>query len=297
MNTEEVVNHDICPKYGTWSSRFALPRVPVAHALYHSLRAGLIAGRGDKARETLLEIAADPGLDIIAPNVYDIAIHHAALMEVVAAYLTAEGPWKPSGVVDGFELESFLLPDGRLRRVVLCSTWSTLREQEERTSWRTMADVSISNRPMLINFITIGQSIKGFRATPWTRGYIHPENHILRVKRIASEKTGPNPRFTDNWKKVYREQTDHHPDSWLKIMQDDEAFDGLVQHCTVDVPANRSDILADLTRLEREIETGSLTMRRAGCFKLSPCPMASLCHRPGNMTPESSGWKRKPVVR
>jgi len=42
----------------------------------------LIAGRGDKARETLLEIAADPGLDIIAPNVYDIAIHHAALMEV-----------------------------------------------------------------------------------------------------------------------------------------------------------------------------------------------------------------------
>jgi len=349
------------------------------------------------ARDALLQFAADPGLDIVAPNVYDIAIHHAALIEMVTAYLTAEGPWKlcyrgtdgdvqqmrgaeaqgrtvlqgpscggneafpavasanrsaaqarqrevlrarlsqegeitsepvrlvsereggdapsrlrpptsgdmalprlPSGTASGirdldFQPDSFLMDDGRLRRVVLCSTWSILRRDEERTSWRTLADVCVTGRPMLLNFIVIGQARNGFRPTPWTQGFIHPENHILRVKRIATEKTGPNPKFTENWKKVYREQTDHHPPAWLKIMQDDEAFSGLVQHCTVDVPANQEEVLADLRRIEGEM--GSTVMRRSGCFRFSPCPMAILCHRPGNMTPESSGWKRKPVVR
>ena len=236
MNSESVYLHDLCPRLATWSAAFDLPRVPLARAMSDSLRAGLIAGSGSKSRETLLEIAARPGLDIQGRNVYDIAVHHASLMEVVTDYLTAEGPWEPAGMVNGLELESFLMPDGRLRRVVLCSTWNALRQEEERVSWRTVADVCVTGRPMLVNFIVISQSRFGFRPSPWTQGFIHPENHLLRVKRIVTEKTGLNPKFTENWKKVYREQTDHHSDKWLKIMQDDQAFEDLVQYYTAEVP-------------------------------------------------------------
>jgi len=258
-----------------------------------SLRAGLIAGEPARARETLLQIAADPGLDMQAWNLYDVAVHHAALMELVTAYLVADGPWTPAGEVDGVGCQSFVLPDGRLRRVVLCSAYSELRKLEEVHSWRTIADVCVTGRPMLLNFISIGQSRKGLRASPWTQGYVHPENGILRVKRIASEKTGPNPRFSDNWKKVYREQTDHKPKEWLAIMQQDHAFEDLVQYCTVDVPTNRKGILEDLRRIERELASKSIAMRRSACFRFSPCPMACLCHSPGNLTPELVGWKRK----
>ena len=293
MNSNDVCLHDECPRLQTWSAEYALPAIPLAKALHDSLRAGLIAGRGNVARETLLQIAAEPGLDMQSAQMYDIAVHHAAMMEVITEYLAPE-PWIPAGQVDGFEPDSFILPDGRLRRVVLCSAYSELRKREEVNSWRTMADVCVTGRPMLLNFITIGQSKKGFRSSPWVQGYIHPENGLLRTKRIATEKTGPNPKFTENWKKVYREQTDHKPKEWLKIMQHDQAFDGLVQYLTVDVPPNRKEVLADLKRIEREIVSESLEMRRAACFRFAPCVFAGVCHK--GLTPENAGFKRETKV-
>jgi len=274
VNTELVVLHDECPRKATWSAKHKLPAIPLAEAMHKALRAGLIAGDGTKARETLLTIAADPGLDIQAWNLYDIAVHHAALMEIITAYLTAEGAWIPAG--EG--LGSFFMTDGRLRRVVLCSAWNPVRELEERHSWRTVADTTFTNRPMVINAIVIGQSVKGFRSSPWTRGYIHPENGLLRIKRIATEKTGPNPKFTENWKKVFREQTDHKPLDWLTMMQKDQAFEGVVQTLHCDVPKDRKGVLEDLARIEREIGEKSETMRRSSCFRLSPCAFYRACH-------------------
>jgi hypothetical protein len=274
MNTELVVLHDECERRATWTAKYHLPAVPLTEALHQALRAGLIAGDGSVARETLLRLAAEPGLDIQAPNVYDIAVHHSALMELVTAYLTAEGKWTPAGD----DLGSFLMPDGRLRRVVLCSAWNPLREHEERNSWRSVADMAVTNRPMLINVIVIGQSIKGFRPSVWTRGYVHPENGLLRIKRIASEKTGPNPKFSDNWKKVYREETDHKPLDWLTMMQKDQAFDDVVKTVHCDVPAQRESVLSDMERIEREIKQKGERMRRSACFRLAPCPFVKFCH-------------------
>jgi hypothetical protein len=285
MNTELIVLHDECERKATWMGKYVLPSIPLVDAMHRALRAGLIAGDGARSREMFLNLAAEPGLDIQAYNVYDIAVHHAALMETVVAYLTAEGKWIPAGD----DLGSFLLPDGRLRRVVLCSAWNSLREQEERNSWRTVAEMSITNRPMVINVIIIGQSIKGFRPSPWTRGYVHPENGLLRIKRISSEKTGPNPKFSDNWKKVYREETDHKPLEWLGFMQKDQAFDDSVQTVHCNVPVSRKSVLQDLERIEREIEAKSESMRRSACFRFAPCSFAGLCHY--GSTPGMAGWR------
>jgi len=293
MTTEELAVHDECPRKRTWTSEYLPPRVSLAEAMRDALRAGLLAGKPAAACDKFVAIASNPGLDIEAYNLYDIGIHHATLMETVCAYLLAgEGAWKPAEAVscDGFDYEplSYQLADGRLRRVVLCSNWNDLRRMEEVNSWRTIGDVSATNRPMLINAIVIGQSRRGFRPSPWTQAYIHPENHTVRVKR----KEG---KFNDSWKRVYREQTDKKPSDWLKVMQDDGAFDDLVYSVTVDVPANRNRVITDMLRIAKELSKKSMEMRRAACFKLSPCVCAKICHYLKDITPADAGWERRAV--
>jgi hypothetical protein len=285
VNTEAIWQHDQCPRLRTWSALYELPRVPLVQALHDSLRAGLVAGNGMAAREAFMAMAARPGLDIESNySLYDLAVHHAAMLEVITEYLAADGAWKPCAPVDGFSPQSFLMPDGRLRRVVLCSAWNDLREQEERTSWRTVADTAMTGRPMLVNAIVIGQSRKGFRPSPWTTGYVHPENRTLRIQKREG-------KFTDNWKRVYREQTDEKPDAWLKLMQDDGAFEGLVYHFSVN-PAGH-DAQRDIVRINKEIAENRTDMRRSACFRYAPCPFARLCHNAPPMTPDAARWARK----
>jgi hypothetical protein len=293
LTTEDFAQHDACERLRTWSAAYELPRIPLAQAMHLSLRAGLIAGDPSLARSTLMGMGAQPGLDIEAWNLYEIAVHHAALMEIVCAYLLCDGgAWTPApsvslGAID-FEPLSYLLPDGRLRRVVLCSTWNKLREQEEAQSWWTQADISATHRPMLLNIIVIGNSIKGFRPTPWTRAYIHPENRVMRVKKREGN-------FTEKWERLYRESTDKHAKEWLDMMAQDGAFDDLVYSLTVDAGEKRQSILDDMFRMAKEMAHAGTDMRRSACFKMAPCPMARLCHHPRAVTPQQAGWDSKPT--
>lgn len=291
ISTLDIVRHDACSRLQTWSSQYILPRIPLSDALNTSLRSGLLVGDPGKAYAAFMAQASTPGLDIEGRNVYDIAQHHACLVEVICAYLLGnDGLWKPCGEVDGFQPMSFLMADGRLRRIVLCSNWNALRESEERHSWWTVADTAVTERPMLINAIVIGQSRNGFRLSPWTTGFIHPENSIMRIKK----KEG---KFTDNWKRVYRETTDNKTAEWLRLMQLDSAFEDIVQSVHVDVPAMRVQILEDIERIAEEILEERTTMRRSNCFRYGSCPMIRVCHHPQPMTPENSGWERRlPVL-
>jgi hypothetical protein len=290
LTTEDFAQHDACRRLRTWSSAYQLPRIPLAQAMHLSLRAGLLAGDATLARSTLMGFGAEPGLDIESWQVYEIAVHHAALVEIVCSYLLCTGEWKAAEPVScaggDFEPLSYILPDGRLRRVVLCSTWNKLREQEEAHSWWTQADVNATGRPMLLNVIVIGNSIKGFRPTPWTRAYVHPENRVTRVKKREGN-------FTEKWERLYRENTDKQPKEWLDLMAQDEAFEDLVYSLTVDVGEKRKSILGDMLRMANEMQDKSEHMTRAACFKLAPCPMVRLCHHAHTVTPQQAGWRSK----
>lgn len=287
MNTADFAHHDKCPRFRTWSAKYDLPRVPLADALNAGLRAGLLKGPA-AAYQALMHLAANPGLDIDGRNVYDIAVHHAQMLEVLTSYLTTDGPWEPAEAVSfaggTYEPLSFILPDGRLRRVVLCSTWNSLREQEEKTSWWTVGDVAVTGRPMLVNVLVIGSAKGGFRQSPWTTGYLHPENGILRIRRKEGQ-------FTDRWKRVYREQTDRRALDWLTKMQQDEAFEGVVESFTVD--STDTVTISEMERIAQDF--GRMEMRRSACFRNAPCPMADLCHNA--LTPAQSNWREKPLVQ
>jgi hypothetical protein len=53
----------------------------LAEALNHALRMGLTMGDPTMAHGAFMSRAAEPGLDIEGAPVYDIAVHHATLIE------------------------------------------------------------------------------------------------------------------------------------------------------------------------------------------------------------------------
>lgn len=287
VTTEDLAVYDECARkyvYSAWQT----PRASLATALNDSLRIGLLSGDPVKAKNHLMQLAAEPGLAITATDVYAAAVQHAALIEVVTAYLLgSEGAWQEAPVTDigGHEYKplSFVRP-ACLRRVVLCSRWDMQRQLEETHSWRTVGDSAALGLPMLINAIVIGSATKGIRPSVWTRGYSHPVSKDLRIKSI--NKDGEN--FNSNWRRVYREQSSRTSAEWLKLMQGDNAFEGVVESVSVGMPTYRAH--EQMKAMMDEIIGTKGEMRRSQCFKQSTCPMAILCHRDQPVTPEEAGW-------
>jgi hypothetical protein len=292
ITTEDIALWDECERKRLYSL-YQTPRVSLAQALNDSLRIGLLSGKPELAKNHLMQLAADPGLAISGVSVYEVAVHHSALIELIVAYLLAdEGKWKaaPKVNVGGHEFQplSYARP-ACLRRVVLCSRWDQQRALEETHSWRTVADSAALGLPMLINAIVIGSATKGLRPSVWTRAFQHPVAKDLRIKSVA--KNGEN--FNQNWRRVLRESSSKSPTEWLKLMQTDNAFEDVVHSTSINLPTHLA-----YEQLKEMMDQISVTtegkMRRSSCFKQSTCPMAILCFNPDSPTPEIAGWlKRK----
>lgn len=296
ITTEELANFDTCPRLYTFAY-FQPPRVSLAAALNDSLRVGLLTGDPAAAKNHLMQLAADPGLAISVVDIYGCAVHHAALIEIIVHYLlNGEGAWHPAPTVtigaNQFQPLSYLMPDQRLRRVVLCSKWDDQRRLEEAHSWRTLSDCAAIGRPMLINAIVIGSTNKGWRPSAWTKAYSHPVSRELRIQ--PKNKTGES--FNDNWRRVYREHTSKSCTDWLGLMQTDNAFEGIVQSITVDMPTHEvhEQMKELLTTMSTMVSPGE--MRRAACFKNVSCTYSGLCYSKDHPTPSELGWLRKPSL-
>lgn len=286
MTTDDLFNHDRCKRFATWTNLYQPLRVSINYALNEAIHAALGASDPIRASEKMMALAANPGIDIATDNLYTSVIHHSHLTELLATYLISVDKCsvpEPINTKWGtFQPRSFLTPDGRLRRIVLVDRWTPEREQVERFSWRTAADCAITNLPMLLNIIIIGGMRGGMRPSPWTLGYVHPQNGGVRVQRREGE-------FGEGWKKVYREQASIKPLEWLRIMQSDGAFDGRVISIVEDVPKNRGEVLGQIERMAGEI--GSLHQTRSACYRFTPCPFLSACA--SVQSPAKMGWVEK----
>jgi hypothetical protein len=286
ISTEDFVQHDTCQCFHTYTARYEPLRVSLNYALNESISAAFEANNPAYASDKVMALAASPGIEIESKNLYPSVVHHNRLAELLATYLLSVGEVTTPAPITckwgEYQPKSFLTPDGRLRRVILCDRWNTDREHLERMSWRTVADSAITNRPMLLNVLIIGGVRDGFRPSVWTKGYEHPENKTIRVQRREG-------LFGDTWKPVYREQTDLKPIEWLKIMQQDGAFEGRVFSFTVDVPSNRDEVLEQLALMASEM--GSLRQTRSACYRFKPCTFLPSCL--SGKSPNQMGWIEK----
>lgn len=290
ITTEDLATWDECPRKQLFSL-YEPPRLSIATVLNESLRVGLLAGSPIDARNHLMSRAASPGLAITADDIYSAACHHAALIEIIVAYLlTGEGAWLPAPTATlgnhTYQPLSYLMPDHRLRRIVLASRWDKQRELEELHSWRTVGDVAATGRPMLINAITIGQATKGFRWTVWTRGFSHRTSKTIRVRRLKEDA-----EFDSAWRRISRESSSKSVNDWLGFMQSDNAFEGVVNSARVDNVAESTK--GELPRTLDKVAEGEDLPRRSQCFKLSPCPFAKLCYASPPTSPWLMGWQQK----
>ena len=289
MTTEDFVEHDRCPRFHAYNSRYSPFRVSFHFALNDALNVALAAHDPILASERVLALAASPGIDFKSANLYSAVVHHSRLAELLATYCLSidSSPHPPIDMKWGeFTPQSSLLPDGRLRRIVLTDRWTSEREQMERFSWRTVADTTITNRPMVITAILIGSLRDGYRPSPWTQGFLHPHNSLLRISKREGE-------FSESWKKVYREQSGMSAFEWLKIMQDDKAFDDVVFSVTENPPKDREQILHEMAQMVREMTAPVPRQTRSACYRFSPCPFLPACTT--SRPPAAAGWVEKAI--
>ena len=289
MTTEDFAEHDRCPRFRAYNARYAPFRVSFHFALNDALSIALVARDPVLASERVLSLAASPGIDFKSNNLYSSVVHHSRLAETLAAYCLSIESSSQSPIpakFGPFTPQSFLLPDGRLRRIVLTDRWTPEREQMERFSWRTVADTTITNRPMVITAILIGTLRDGYRSSPWTQGFIHPQNGGIRIAKRHGE-------FSDSWKKVYREQSSLSALEWLKIMQDDGVFAESVFSITENPPANRAEILEEMAEMASEMSSSTPRQTRSACYRFTPCPFLLACST--SRSPAALGWAEKSI--
>lgn len=337
LSAADLEQFETCPRRYQWTRTYAPFRISLTGALYSALHAGLTAsGTLDpetSARNRLMALAAQPGLDIEGEGMYDAATHLASLAGILTVYLRGgEGAWtrvaakeisaegkvsdpnppppRPARVTwerhkhrfdpqaapvisSSFLWESscYEAPDSYLRRVVLVDHWNEDRRVEEQSSWRTVAECALLDRPVLLNVITIGKSLRNRRYSAWTKGLLHPNSHQLRFM-------GRHGNLGNDWNEIWRERWNGSTDRWLGVMQADGVMKDLVRSVKVSVPGHRQEIVNDILRMQREMAALSANppMRRAGCFGFSRCQYVPMCHGGREVTPGEMGHPRREQV-
>lgn len=285
MDAENLELYDRCRRLCMWSGKYQHGRLSPLRALYGALEAGLTAESDpEKAAEaSIIETAANPGLDIEAVDIYSLAIHFSKLAGILTAYLrTGDEPWRKAEPVDGWTPSCYDTGDV-LRRVVLIDHWSDQRKMAEIRSWRTVAETSMLNKPMLLNFISIGSSSEGRRVSPWSRTLKHPKNGGMRFAKRGAKSDG----FTDSWVPVWRENYEGSTLAWLAAMQSDGVFETLVHSIRVPVSPMWQEFVADVLRIGCELDSlpENPPMSRSNCYGINPCKFVAICHTQKTSTP------------
>ena len=288
MNAQDLSDFDLCERRFKWGRNYVPFRISLIGALYKGLHAGLIGQSPESdAKNAVMECAAFPGLDVDGRS-YDLAVHLAHLAGIIATYLRGkDDPWKLVAPVNGWEPAVYEI-DSRIRRVVLVDYWNDDRKAQECRSWRTVGEICSLDRPMLLNAISIGQSVNGRRVSHWTRAFAHPQNGKIRF----APKHGDRDKFSGSWEKVWRETSRIRSEEWLSVMQSDDAFADVVHAVQIPIPKRRDEYLLDIKRIGKEIDRLEYDppMRRSGCYWFSKCIFADVCHGPEKRNPEQAGF-------
>lgn len=256
MNSAELLtNFEACQREGVWSADWRRPRLDSTEMLRRSITAGLmVADRsdyGDVAGEEMMELAVNPGMETPASHhIHESVVHHAALADMLTSAIRAPGspPWEiPAPTPAGWTSSAFLDPSGdRLRRVVIASSWNDDRHYSEIRSWFGLGEVAMYGLPMTMAVVVIGQQRDGKRSSPWTRGFLHPYTHKLRLRK-KTRVTGET--FSEKWEQIWREDRGEiSTRTWLQAMLDDDILRDVCFTVDIDVPSE-----AAVTRIKETI--------------------------------------------
>lgn len=295
--------YELCQRRGFWSRSWTKHRMTSMEMLLASVRAGLTesvrSDFGEVAGEHLMSLAENRGLDNVQGcHVYDCAIHHAALADIVVTAIRKpqESPWEPAGGIEGqaWSSSAYLEPSGEaLRGILLVSSWSEERRNSAVRTWSTLGEVCQFGLPMRLAVAVVGSMISGRRRSPFSKGLLHPINRSLRFQRRSKGWTNG---FRETWQPIWRE--DHaeiERQAWLQAMLEDEvlqehlfvvdiAVPGEVQRSRIrDMAARKLDELAGL----KVLPDPRLEVCRD---PIHPCPFLECCWSTPESQPEEGAF-------
>ena len=292
MNTPTLLSHfETCNRKGAWSREWERETLDSAQILEAAIAAGVMERErqdlGEVAGEEIMSLAASRGLETKSHQVYDSAVHHAALADLLttAVRKPSEAPWtRPEPLTSGWRPAAFLDPSGtRLRRVVLATSWSDERHYAEIRSWYALGEVAAYKLPMQQVVLILGVQRDGRRHSPWTKGLLHPQNRKLRFRKAGG---GP---FKETWERIWRE--DHGEIdrmTWLQGMLDDDVLRDVCFKIDIPVPGDiEVQRLTDMAarKLEQLVRMKELPDQQLStCDWPVPCVFQRECHGGGSPT-------------
>lgn len=292
MTTADLLTHfETCDRKGYRSQRWERRRLDATTILRRAITAGVTEKDredfGEAAGEAVMELASDPGMEMPASrHLYESVVHHAALSDVLTSAVRkpkspawnipppttfAGAPWTSS---------AFLAPTGdMLRRVVLATSWNDERHYAEVRSWHAQGEMAAYKLPMQLVVLVLGQHRDGKRSGPWTKGFLHPQNHKLRFRK-KSKATFET--FSDKWESVWREDRGEiDTRQWLQAMLEDDILGDVC--FTVDIPLLPNILLPEniesiaARKLERLAGTTELPEKSMSVCDRPPCPFKGCC--------------------
>ena len=279
---------EICPRKSFWMKTWERDQIDAKELLYEGIKSGLTTSRkdfGDAAGEEIISVARDQELiqDDKADQ-YSSIIHLASLSDIIVSAIRkpTDDPWtlpEPVDLGDGVTWHSscFLAPSGQtLRRVSLVSSWSKDRHFGDQRGWNCLGESCVYGLPMQTVVIVLGQHREGKYNGYWSKGFRHPINRGLRIKRKNFISKG----FSDSWTQCWREDYDQiSTQEWLDQMIKDEVLQDVCFRVDLPLPdeENRQRIV-DLakSKLKRIYSTDELPEQNLSvCDFPIPCAAAS----------------------
>jgi hypothetical protein len=275
---------DRCSRAGFFSRDWELSRLHPTEILRRSVDAGLMSEESDPgqaAGDHVMTLAADRGIDIEGSGVYPIALHCAALADIVTTLLRSGSPWaRPVDKVlesSNWSSSAYLDQSGlRLHRVLLVDRISDERTKAEKLGWKTLGEQAIYDLPMTIHVVVLGQRRSGKYHGVFSKGFLHPRSRTLRILKRSGES------FGKEWSVAWREDHDTiSRDKWIDQMQED----GVLDDCLLEIDCNPPDVSSEIRRLaeskllkigrQKEIPDPNISQ----CWWPVPCQFSGACSR------------------
>jgi len=292
---------DRCPRAGFYSRDWEFSRIHPTEILRRAVDVGLMSEEddpGQTAGDYVMTLAAERGLDIEGSGVYPIALHNAALADLVTILLRAlEPPWaRPEDrTVQGVSWASsaFLDPSGvRLHRVLIVDRWSDERSKAEQYSWKSLGEQSVYELPMTIHVVVIGQRRNGKHIGPFSQGYLHPRSRTLRIRKRTGE------GFSKDWTRVWREEQDTISRAkWIDQINEDGVMQDAIFTLDCDPPPIKlaSEIRALAESRMRQIQETKKApgMNISQCWWPTACAFRHCCWVSHQEPSERTGFVKK----
>lgn len=247
-----------------------------------------VAAWGEIAGDAMMQLASDRGVDIDSENhrinrLYDSVLNLACLSDILVSAIRkpSDPPWLLPSKVRHWEPACYVSPDGNyLRRIVLVSHWTDERRDSEARNWFSAGEQAHYGLPLQLIVLVIGQMRSGLYRGPWTKGFLHPRNHVLRFRKKGRSTSEV---FNDRWEEIKRE--DHAEisrEKWLQAMLTDDILQEVLLR--VDLPLPPAVHLERIREVAERRLAALYAMKEkpdiqySSCDWPTPCQFLRLCH-------------------